>query len=374
MERAAVTRREPAGDFCLSIASVRLPLLWTMSIVFIAAVLVPFPVHGDVEPLLAELNRKAAEERLRILTEGARKERILSFYGSAPVSNSQDVIRAFNKQYPYIEVRYTRLGAPSLVSRLSTEYQAGLNNADLVSIRGTLFPELIDKRIIARYTSPMAGVMRPGFADKEGYVSSLYSTGYAFIYNTRNVKAGEVPRSFEDLLHPRWKRRLVMDREEYDIFAGMIGILGEPKAAALLKRLVEEQGLVFKRGHTLISQLIAAGEHDLFVDGYVQNAVQLKAAQAPVELAFTNPTIVKPPSALGIAAKAPHPHAAALLTDFYLSKEAQEILAQKLGYWTVHKEVRWLQESPGELHIVPQLEWGRKYNQLVENFRKIIGP
>jgi hypothetical protein len=68
------------------------------------------------------------------------------------------------------------------------------------------------------------------------------------------------------------------------------------------------------------------------------------------------------------------PHAAALLTDFYLSKEARDILAQKPGYWTVRKEVRWLQESPGELHIVPQLEWGRKYNQLVENFRKIIGP
>ena len=164
-----------------------------------------------------------------------------------------------------------------------------------------------------------------------------------------------------------------MDREEYDIFAGMIGVMGQSKAAELLKRLVEEQALAFKRGHTLISQLVAAGEHDLFVDGYVQNATQLKAAKAPVELAFTNPTIVKPPSALGIASKSPHPHAAALLTDFYLSKEAQEILAQKLGYWTVHKDVPWLQESPGQLHIVPQLEWGRKYNQLVENFRKITG-
>ena len=164
-----------------------------------------------------------------------------------------------------------------------------------------------------------------------------------------------------------------MDREEYDIFAGMIGVMGQSQAAELLKSLVEEQSLAVKRGHTLISQLVAAGEHDLFVDGYVQNAVQLQAAKAPVELAFTNPTIVKPPSALGIASRSPHPHAAVLLTDFYLSKEAQEILAQKLGYWTVHKDVRWLQESPGQLHIVPQLEWGRKYNQLVENFRKIIG-
>lgn len=236
-----------------------------------------------------------------------------------------------------------------------------------------MFPELIEKKVVAKYTSPMAAVMRPGFVDKEGYVSSLYSTGYAFIYNTRNVRAAEVPRSFEDLLHPRWKGRLVMDREEYDIYAGMIGVMGQAKANALMKRLVDEQRLTFKRGHTLISQLVAAGEHDLFVDGYVQNAVQLKAANAPVELSFTNPTLVKPPSALAIASKAPHLYAAALMTDFYLSREAQEILAQKLGYWTVHKDVPWLQESPHGLHIVPQLEWGRKYNQLLQDFRKIAG-
>ena len=59
----------------------------------------PNVAYGDAEALLGELNRKPAEERLKILTEGARKERVLSFYGSAPVSNSQDVIRAFNKLY-----------------------------------------------------------------------------------------------------------------------------------------------------------------------------------------------------------------------------------------------------------------------------------
>ena len=139
-----------------------------------------------------------------------------------------------------------------------------------------------------------------------------------------------------------------MDREEYDIYAGMIDVMGQAKANALLKRLRGgAASLTLKRGHTLISQLVAAGEHDLFVDGYVQNAVQLKAAKAPIDLAFTNPTLVKLPPALGIASKAPlHPYAAALMVDFYLSKEAQEILSQKLGYWTVHKDVRWLQESP----------------------------
>lgn len=334
-----------------------------------------FPAHlwADLESLLLELNRKPAEERHKGLVEGARKERVLSFYGSAPLSTAQDVLKAFNTRYPFVEVRYTRLGAPALVRRVITEYQGGLNQADAISVRGTLFPELIERKIIAKYVSPMTGQLRQGFVDKEGYLSSLYSTGYTFIYNARKVRPDEIPRSYEDLLQPSWRGRLVMDREEYDFFAGLIGIMGENKASQYLKRLVEEQGLIFKRGHTLISQLVAAGEHDLFVDGYVQNAVQLKTAKAPVEMVFMNPTIVKPPSALAIAAKASHPHAAALLVDFYLSKEAQEILTNKLGYWIARKDVRWTQEFPGELHIVPQLEWGRKYNELVENFKKIVG-
>jgi hypothetical protein len=61
------------------------------------------------------------------------------------------------------------------------------------------------------------------------------------------------------------------------------------------------------------------------------------------------------------------------LVVFYLSKESQEILTNNLGYWIARKDVRWTQEYPGELHIVPQLEWGRKYNQLVQQFRKITG-
>ena len=187
----------------MSGVSLRLSIVKLFALVVALACGSSNAAYADTKTVLGELNRKSPEERLKILTEGARKERVLSFYGSAPVSNSQDVIRAFNKLYPFIEVRYTRLGAPSLVvSRLSTEYQAGLHNADLISIRGTLFPELIEKKVVAKYTSPMAAVMRPGFIDKEGYVSSLYSTGYAFIYNSRNVRATEVPRSFEDLLHP----------------------------------------------------------------------------------------------------------------------------------------------------------------------------
>ena len=165
-----------------------------------------------------------------------------------------------------------------------------------------------------------------------------------------------------------------MDREEYDWLAGMIDLMGENKATAFFERLVKEQGVKFKRGHALITQLVAAGEHDLLIDGYVHSAVQLKTKGAPINFVFMNPTVVKPPSGIGIASRAPHPYSAALLADYHLSKEGQEFLAQKQFYWTSRRDVKWATEPGTELRVVSPLEWGGgKYNYVSELFRKIIG-
>ena len=260
-----------------------------------------------------------------------------------------------------------------MVSRISSEYQGGAYNADVVSVRGTLFPELISKQIVSKYKSPLTPFLRKGFADSDSYLVGVFATGYTLIYNTTKVKPNEVPRSYEDLLDARWKNRLVMDREEYDWLAGVIDLMGEKKAIAFFKRLVDEQKLAFNRGHTLMTQLLAAGEYDLMVDGYVPNAVQFKNARAPIDFVLTNPTLVKPPQSIGIASRAPHPYAAALLLDYHLSKEAQDNLAQKRGHWTTRKDVKWSVEPGGDVHVIPPLEWGRKYNSLAELFRKIAG-
>ncbi len=337
------------------------------------AVVVPRQVKADVESLLAEVNRRPSEERLKALREGAKKEGVVYYYGSTNVSDNQEIVKGFNKHYPFVEVRYARLGAERVVSRVMTEYRAGVYNVDVISMRGTFIPELVDKRIIAKYKSPMAAFLRKGFGDAEGYLSSTYATGHTIIYSTARVKPAEVPKSYEELLHPRWKGRMVLDHDAHDWFAGMIDLMGENGAVTLLKRLVTEQGLKLKRGHTLITQLTAAGEHDLFIDGYVHNAVEFKTKGAPIDFVFMRPTIVKPPSTIAVTAKAAHPHAAALLLDYHLSKEAHEIMAYRQARWTTRADVKWITEPGTDIHVVSPLEWGRKYHYVVELFRKTIG-
>lgn len=333
------------------------------------------PAKADVDELLAEINRKPAPERSKILVAGAQKERVVYYYGSTSLSDTQEVIRGFNQQYPFIEVRFTRLGGASVANRIITEYRANLHNVDVVSLRGTFVPELADKKIIVKYKSPNAQFLRKGFADSEGYLAGVYATGYTMIYNTIRVKPGDAPKSYEDLLNRRWKTRLMMDAEGYDWFAGIIDLWGEEKASQYLKRLTQEQELKFQTGgsHTHMTQLVAAGEHDLLIDGYVHNGVDLKSKGAPIDFVFINPTIVKPPSTVSIAAKAPHPYAAALLVDYKLSKPSHELMALKQGRWTTRADVKWLAEPGTDIHVVSPMKWGRRYHDVVTLFRKITG-
>ena len=124
-----------------------------------------YGAEANVESLLADINRKPAEQRLKALLEGAKKEGVIHHYGSINTPDNDELTRGFAKQYPFIEVRYTRLGAEQVVNRAVTEYRSGVPSADVISLRGTFMPELLDKKIIARYKSPMAAFLRPGFTD-----------------------------------------------------------------------------------------------------------------------------------------------------------------------------------------------------------------
>ncbi len=165
-----------------------------------------------------------------------------------------------------------------------------------------------------------------------------------------------------------------MDVEAHDLFAGLIDLWGEAKASAFLKSLAAEQNVRFERqSHTFMTQLVASGEYDLIVDGYIHNAVALKEKGAPIDYVIMNPTIVRPPSVIAITSHAPHPYAAALFLDYHLSKEASEIMVKNQGRWAPRRDVKWAVEPQAELHVVSALEWGPKMRHVVELFNKLAG-
>jgi iron(III) transport system substrate-binding protein len=331
-------------------------------------------VQAAVEDALAELNAKPSGEREKILIENARKEGTVTFYAATNLRDTQEVVAGFNKRYPFIKVAFSSLGGPGVLNKISTEYRAGAYQADVVNLTGTYVPELIDKKILARYRSPMLPFLRKGFVDPEGYWPGVYAIGYTVIYNARRVPANDIPKRYEDLLNPRWKDNMIMDMEAHDLLAGLIDLWGENKATAFLRRLASEQRVRFSRqSHSFMTQLVATGEHDLIVDGYVHNAVAFKEKAAPLDFVMMNPTFIRPPSTIAIASRSAHPHAAALLLDYHLSKEASEIMVRNQGRWAPRKDVPWSVEPQGETHVVSALQWGPKLRQLVELFNKSVG-
>jgi iron(III) transport system substrate-binding protein len=288
--------------------------------------------------------------------------------------DAQELIAGFNKLYPGIRVAISSLGGPGVLNRMLTESRAGANLADVVALNGISAAELIDKKLVLRYKSPMIGFLRKGFVDADGYWPGIYAIGYTIIYNSLRVAPRDAPKRYEDLLQPRWKNNLIIDAEDHDLLAGLIDLWGEAKATSFLSQITQEQKVTLSRqSHTFMTQLVATGEHDAIVDGYVHNAVALKGKGAPIDHVMTNPTIIRPPTTIAIMARAPHPYAAALLLDYHLSKEASEIMVKSQGRWAPRKDVPWTVEPPGELRSINMLEWGRKYRQLVGLFNKSTG-
>jgi iron(III) transport system substrate-binding protein len=329
---------------------------------------------ATVEETLTALNSKPAEERQKLLIENARKDGSVNFYAATNLRDTQEIVAGFNKFFPFVKVGITSLGGPGVLNKVTTEERAGVALADVVTLTGGYVPELIEKKMLAKYRSPMVPFVRKGFVDAEGYWPGAYAIGYTIIYNNRRVSQKEAPRRYEDLLQPRWKDNLLMDGEAHDLLAGLIDLWGEAKATSFLRQLVQEQRVTFARqSHTFMTQLVATGERDVIVDGYVHNAVALKEKGAPIDYIVMNPTIVRPPSIIAIVARAPHPYAAALFLDYHLSKEASEIMVKSQGRWAPRKDVPWTVEPQGDLHVVSALQWGPKMRKLVELFNKSVG-
>ena len=166
---------------------------------------------------------------------------------------------------------------------------------------------------------------------------------------------------------------MIMDMEAHDLLAGLIDLWGESKATAYLRRLASEQKVRFSRqSHAFMTQLVATGEHDLIVDGYVHNAVAFKEKAAPVDFVMMTPTFIRPPSTIAITFRSPHPYAAALFLDYHLSKEASEIMVKNQGRWAPRKDVPWTVEPQGDTHVVSALQWGPKIRQLVDLFNNSV--
>jgi len=138
------------------------------------------------------------------------------------------------------------------------------------------------------------------------------------------VPQKDAPKNWDDFLDPKWKGKIGMDQEEYEWYAATINYWGKEKAQKF-HRALAKQGVHWNRGHTMISQLMAAGEFPIGIV-YAHRIESMKKSGAPVEWVKTADPVFAALSPVAVAAKARHPNSAKLLMDFVLSREAQLVL------------------------------------------------
>ena len=262
------------------------------------------------------------------LIKKAKAEGEISFYTSMNIGESKPLLDAFQKKYPFIEGKLTRIGGTAFATRVLTEARARRHLWDVAGPTLLYGIELMKKGLVAPYASKERKYYRKEFKDKKNLWTSVVLNTSVMVYNTQLLKPSEYPKSYDDLLHPRYKGGMIsMDTELYLWYAGQLRIRGKEKGLDFMRKL-KAQDPVFRRGRTSQAQAVIAGEMLVAVEVYGHRAQGFKSAGAPLDWVAIEPVLVLPLPVM-LSKNAPHPNAARLFIDFALSKEGQRVVRDK---------------------------------------------
>ena len=294
--------------------------------------------HALTAEEIALLNKP---DRQKILEDGAKKEGKLVWYTPLIVNQAVRPLKeAFEKKYPFIKVDFHRANSRGLVQKWFTENEAKRHEADVV---GGSEVTMLGKKtgLLLRFTSPHLRDYPAELKDPQGFWSSTNLYFMALAYNTRRIKPSEAPKTYEDLLSPKWKGRMAWhmgSNTGAPLFIGnIIAILGQKAGTAYLQNLAKQNIASATASARGIVDLVVAGEYDLAINIFNNHAEISKNAGAPVDWQPLEP-VPAPLGTTGVAKNAPRPHAAMLFTDFLLSEDGQKVF-QRADYLPGHPKV-----------------------------------
>jgi iron(III) transport system substrate-binding protein len=264
-------------------------------------------------------------DRQKLLEEGAKKDARITWYTSLIISDrAKPLADAFTKKYPYITVEATFLDSDKLVSRAVEESNAKKYALDFVEASYPAITALKSAKVSARFTSPSIDGFPKEVIDPDGFFVADRENPLGFTWNTDQIPESQGPKTFDDLLDPRWKGKIATNNQSQAIqYFGAVGLI---KGAAFLPAFAKQDIKVQSIASNAVIQLVASGEVVATLPASAGQVAVAKKKGAPV--AWTG--LEKAPTALGyeaVAANAPHPYATMLFVDFLLSKEGQDTMA-----------------------------------------------
>ncbi|HSE89521.1 MAG TPA: extracellular solute-binding protein [Candidatus Binatia bacterium] len=299
------------------------------------------------------------------LVEGAKKEKKLVFYTTMDLPQSIEVVRDFAQKYPFLGLELHPLEAETLVKRIQDEARSGISTWDVLLGGSGFLQPLLEANLIVSYLSPQREAVSDALNDSAGYWSGYYINPYVLGYSTTLVKEEEIPKSYDELLEPRWKgNRIAIDSTAHGLLRGLVAAWGEDKAVAYLKRLAHQQPIMARASITAVDSLHTGNVSMVIARAPVIQGYK-KKLRSPIDWIYLAPVVAQI-DAVMLSAQSRSPNAARLFVDFVLSKEGQSVLASAQQI-PVRRDM-----EPTSKPVVQGHPWFVERPDNYENFRKTV--
>jgi len=314
---------------------------------------------------IAALAALTGAERQKRLAEGAKKEGVVSIYTSMPLDDMAALTSAFEAKYG-VKAKVWRSGSEKILQRGLLEAKANRFEVDVFETNSPETEVLSREKVLIAGNSPYLNELIPqAIPSHKEWIATRLNI-FTCAYNTKLVKKEELPKTYQDLLDPKWKGKLSVEADDSDWLAETVMKMGEEKGLALFREIARKNAVSVRKGHTLLSNLVASGEVPMALTVYNYKIEQMKNSGAPIDWFALDPTIARP-NANGVARNAPHPHAALLFQDFELT-EGQQILGKRDFIPTSTKVPSNLNKMP-LIFANPKttLDDGQKWNKIYDD-------
>ncbi len=270
------------------------------------------------------LLRYEGPDRVQKALAAAQKEGTFTLYTSFADKDLPPLLGAFEKRYG-IKVRVWRAASEKVLQRTLAEAAGRRYEVDAVHTSALEMEALHREQILQPVAPPHAAELLAGATRPHREWTATYLSFWVQTYNTSAIRKEDLPKTYEDLLDPKWKGKLGIEARVPEWYATIVMDMGEEEGLRFWRALVARNGISVRGGHTLLNNLVIAGDVPLALTIYQYMAEGAKRKGASIDWFVLEPAVARM-SGVGIARRAPHPHAALLFYEFMLSSEAQRIL------------------------------------------------
>src|ERR1700712_5636256 len=276
------------------------------------------------------------------LIEAAKKEGKVSYYSALELNVAEQLGKAFEAKYPGISVRVERSGAERIYQRIAQEQGSGINAVDVAnSTDPAHYLDWKAKDWLAPY---LPGDVAKYFPAAQFDADGAYATSCAWMeaigYNTSLVNAGEAPKSYADLLDPKWQGKIVKGHPGYSrAIMTATFVLARDLGWPYFEKLAQQKVMQVQSAADPPKKVLLR-ERAVMADGNDYNLVLAKDQGRPVEVVYAtegSPLIIVPS---GIFRGAPNKNAARLFQSFFFSAETQQMLVDVFAHRSFHAQVK----------------------------------